>query len=97
MLAECRRRVRLAVRADQLSRRSNRDAAERAWRRRQAEELGIELSDDEEGGDGDVSLPQDDGPKRAHYPLPSALLSARYRPDTIVPPWSPDSARVPTK
>ena len=42
-MAECRRRVRLAVRADQLSRRSNRDAAERAWRRRQAQELGIEL------------------------------------------------------
>ena len=36
-MAECRRRVRLAVRADQLSRRGNRDAAERAWRRRQAQ------------------------------------------------------------
>ncbi len=64
VMAECRRRVRLAVRADQLSRRSNRDAAERAWRRRQAQELGIQLSDDD-GASEDVELPQDDGPKRA--------------------------------
>ena len=60
-MAECRRRVRLAVRADQLSRSSNRDAAERAWRRRQAEELGIELSDDD-GASEDVELPGQDGP-----------------------------------
>ncbi len=73
-MAECRRRVRLAVRADQLSRRSNRDAAERAWRRRQAQELGIELSDDD-GASEDVELPEDDAPKCA----PTALCCATCR------------------
>lgn len=44
------KRVRLAVRLDDISRRQSKQRADASWRRQNAEALGIMLSDEEEGG-----------------------------------------------
>eukprot|EP00887_Chlorella_sp_A99_P006649 scaffold3.g6649.t1 len=49
LLPRVRERVRLAVRLDELSRRASKARAERSWRQHHAEELGIVLSEEEEG------------------------------------------------
>ena len=43
------RRVRLAVRLDEVERRQSKERAEKSWRQQHAEQLGIELSDESEG------------------------------------------------
>lgn len=48
LLPAVHKRVRLAVRLDDLERRQSKTKAERSWRRQHAEELGIELSEDSE-------------------------------------------------
>jgi hypothetical protein len=45
-MREARRRVRLAVRLDEVVRRGSKARADVSWRRRAAEEVGIDLSDD---------------------------------------------------
>ena len=47
------RRVRLAVRLDEVERTTSKDKADRTWRQQHAEELGIELSD-EDDSDGEA-------------------------------------------
>lgn len=49
LLPAARKRVRLAVQLDGLERRRTKSAAEAAWRRQNARELDIDLSDDEAG------------------------------------------------
>ncbi|KAL4431591.1 hypothetical protein ABPG77_001433 [Micractinium sp. CCAP 211/92] len=51
LLPAVHKRVRLAVRLDELERRQSKSRAEKSWRRQHAEELGIELSDDSEDED----------------------------------------------
>jgi hypothetical protein len=51
-MPEVHRRVRLAVRLDELERRQGKARAEAAWKRQHAEQLGLELSDSEEGEEG---------------------------------------------
>ncbi|EFN53172.1 hypothetical protein CHLNCDRAFT_25981 [Chlorella variabilis] len=51
LLPAVRRRVRLAVRLDALERRQSKDKAERSWRQQHAEQLGIELSEEESEGE----------------------------------------------
>ncbi|KAL4459000.1 hypothetical protein ABPG75_013865 [Micractinium tetrahymenae] len=53
LLPAVHKRVRLAVRLDELERRQSKSKAEKSWRRQHAEQLGIELSDDSED-DGEV-------------------------------------------
>ena len=43
------RRVRLAVRLDEVERRQSKERADKSWRQQHAEQLGIELSDESEG------------------------------------------------
>ena len=59
LMPACHQRVRLAVRLDEVSRSSSKAAAEKAWRRHHAEEMGIELS----GSDGDADAPDQEGPE----------------------------------
>ena len=53
LLPRAHERVRLAVRLDEVERKQSKERAERTWREQHAEELGIELSD-EEASDGEA-------------------------------------------
>jgi ATP-dependent RNA helicase DDX24/MAK5 len=57
LMPGARRRVRLAVRLDELERGVSKERAERSWRQSQAQEIGVLLSDDSggEGGEGAVA------------------------------------------
>ena len=72
LMPACHQRVRLAVRLDEVTRSSSKAAAEKAWRRHHAEEMGIELS----GSDADVDVPdQEEGPEpSASHPVVKAVL-----------------------
>ena len=51
LLAECRERVRLAVKYDALTRQDSKERAEKSWMKTHAEQLDILLSDDSDDGD----------------------------------------------
>jgi hypothetical protein len=52
LMPAAHKRVRLAVRLDDIARRQSKTRADASWRRQNAEALGIMLSDDEGGSAG---------------------------------------------
>ena len=56
LMEECRKRVALAVKYDSLTRKDSKSKADQSWKRLNAEQLGIVLSDDdEEQGNGNIN------------------------------------------
>lgn len=60
VMGAAKKRVRLAVRIDDVMRRKKKESAETSWRKRNAEEMGIMLSDEDDNSDDDGGEDDDD-------------------------------------